>query len=579
MTIYNFITLIGGLAFFLYGMHVMSTSLTKLTGGKLERVLKTMTSSTLRSLALGAGVTAAIQSSSALTVMLVGLVNSGIFTLRQSIGIIMGSNIGTTITAWILSLTGIEGDSFFIKFMKPDNFSLVFAFVGMVMIMNSKKTKHNDIGEVLVAFAILMYGMKLMSSSVSTLADMPEFANALLLFSNPVLGVIAGALFTAVIQSSSASVGILQAFALTGVVSYGTAIPIIMGQNIGTCVTALISSMGVNTNAKRVAAVHISFNVIGTLICLTVFYSLHFLLNFAFINEAIGITDIAICHTVFNLCTTAILCPFTKQLETLACRLVPDRGDDKAIMIDERLLTSPSFAVSECNDKVIDMANIAKTTVLSSIDLLNNYDLALAEEILAEEKLLDEYEDTLGTYLVKLSGKALSTDDSHCVSKCLHTIGDLERIGDHARNLVEVVQEMNDKRIIFSDGALEDIIVINHAVTEVLTMAVETVVTSNLELAKRVEPLEDVIDELIDEAKSRHIARLQQSDCTIELGFVFSDYLTNMERISDHCSNIAVCQLELASATFGTHNYIFNVKDQPEFKEAFAAYRKKYKSL
>ncbi|MGE4353789.1 MAG: Na/Pi cotransporter family protein [Oscillospiraceae bacterium] len=577
MDIFSVITLFGGLSFFLYGMHIMSSSLTKLTGGNLERILKKMTSNTFNSLFLGAAVTATIQSSSALTVILVGLVNSGIFTLQQSIGVIMGSNIGTTVTAWILSLTGIEGDNIFIKFLKPDNFSLVFALIGIIMIMGSKKPKRRDLGEVLVAFAILMYGMKLMSSAVKPLAQIPEFTNALLLFSNPIFGVLVGALFTAIIQSSSASVGILQALALTGAVSYGTAIPIIMGQNIGTCVTAVISSVGVSRNAKRVAAVHVSFNIIGTIIFLTLFYILHYIFNFTFIDQPIGIAGIAFFHSIFNIATTILLLPFTKQLEQLACRIVPDRpGDDKVIMLDERLLRSPSFAVAECNNRVFDMADIAHKAILSSIDLFNKYDAKLADSILEGEDMLDKYEDALGTFLVKLSCEPLSATDSQEVSKCLHTIGDFERIGDHAKNIVEVSQEMHDKRITFSEDALSDLDVITDALREVIAITVTSFKGYDLELAKQVEPLEDVIDELIDEAKSRHIARLQHSACTIELGFIFTDYLTNIERISDHCSNVAVCLLEVSSSAFDTHSYIYNMKDQPRFKQLFSQYRDKY---
>ena len=423
-----------------------------------------------------------------------------------------------------------------------------------------------------------MSGMELMKNAVSPLADMPQFSSILTAFQNPLLGVLVGAVFTGIIQSSAASVGILQALALTGAVSYGAAIPIIMGQNIGTCVTAILSSVGVNRNAKRVAAVHISFNIIGTCIFLVLYLIGDMIFKFKFIDSPIDATGIAFCHSIFNVGTTLMLLPFTSMLEKLACKLVPDRPEDQksAIMLDERLLRSPGFAVAECCDKVVDMANFANTTVLNAINLFNKFDPKLADTVLSEEDRLDEYEDVLGSFLVKVSCETLSKTDSQQVSKCLHTIGDLERIGDHAKNIVEVAQEMHDKRIIFSDDALRDLDVINAAVREVMSITVTSFANSDLEMAKQVEPLEDVIDELIDEAKSRHIARLQHNACTIELGFVFTDYLTNMERISDHCSNVAVCLLEVSSSALDAHSYISNMKDQPKFKELFSIYRDKY---
>ena len=529
MNIFNIISLCGGLAFFLYGMHIMSSGLNKLTGGKLELTLKKMTSNPLNSLLLGAGITIAIQSSSAMTVMLVGLVNSGVMQLSQT--------------------------------------------VGVIMIMGSSKPRRRDLGVILVGFAILMYGMELMTDSVSPLADMPQFSSILTAFSNPILGVAVGAIFTGIIQSSAASVGILQALSLTGAVTFGTAIPIIMGQNIGTCVTAIISSVGVNRNAKRVAAVHISFNIIGTIVFLILYFICDMIIGLPFIDDAITPSGIALCHSVFNIATTAMLLPFRNQLVTLACRLVPDKPGEKQavdLMPDERLLVTPGFAVAECNDRVNDMANLAASAVNSSIDLFLNYDEKL------DEDMLDKYEDALGTFLVKVSCETLSAEDSRQVSKCLHTISDLERIGDHAQNIAEVAQEMHDKRIEFSGDADKDLDVINSAVREVVSITTKAFTTSDLELAKQVEPLEDVIDELIDEAKSRHIARLQHSECTIELGFIFTDYLTNIERISDHCSNVAVCLLEVAGTEFDTHNYIYNMKDLPEFKQLFAQYRDKY---
>jgi phosphate:Na+ symporter len=577
MDIFNIISLCGGLAFFLYGMHIMSSGLNKLTGGKLEHTLKKMTSNPLNSLLLGAGITIAIQSSSAMTVMLVGLVNSGVMQLSQTVGVIMGSNIGTTLTAWILALTGIESDMLFFQLLKPENFAPIFALVGIIMIMASKKSKRRDLGVIFVGFSILMSGMELMTDSVSPLADMPQFSSILTAFSNPLLGVAVGAIFTGIIQSSAASVGILQALALTGAVTYGAAIPIIMGQNIGTCVTAILSSVGVNRNAKRVAAVHISFNIIGTLIFLIIYLIAEITIKPAFIDAPIDPSGIALCHSIFNIATTAMLLPFSKQLVALACRLVPDRADDGAVvMLDERLLVTPGFAVAECNERVNDMAKLARDTVNSAIDLFGSFEPDKADAILDSEDKLDDYEDALGTFLVKVSCETLSADDSRQVSKCLHTIGDLERIGDHAKNIVEVSQEMHDKRIVFSEDALKDLRVINAAVREVIQITTDAFTSSDLELAKQVEPLEDVIDELIDEAKSRHIARLQHSECTIELGFIFTDYLTNVERISDHCSNVAVCLLEVSSTAFDTHSYLYNMKDQPQFKRLFSQYRDKY---
>jgi len=578
MDIFNLITLCGGLAFFLYGMHIMSSGLTKVTGGRLERTLKDMTSNTLNSLLLGAGITIAIQSSSALTVMLVGLVNSGVMQLYQTVGVIMGSNVGTTLTAWILALAGIESNNVFMALLKPENFSPIVALIGVLLIMASKSSRRRDAGGILVGFAILMSGMELMKNAVSPLADMPEFTRLLTMFRNPLLGVAVGAVFTGIIQSSAASVGILQALALTGAISFGAAIPIIMGQNIGTCVTALLSSVGVKRSAKRVTALHISFNVIGTAVFLLLYLAADHLFRFAFIDSPIDAKGIALCHSVFNIGTTLLLLPFSRQLVKLACRLVPDRPEDeKAIMIDERLLRSPSFAVTECADKVVDMANLAFTAVLDAIGLFDRFDAKTAETVLDEEDQLDEYEDVLSSFLVKVSAEPLSAADTRQVSRCLHSIGDFERIGDHSKNLAEVAQELFDKRLTFSADAKAEIEIINNAVKEVMMTAVQAFAGSDTEIASQVEPLEDVIDELIDEAKSRHIARLQKNECTLELGFAFNDYLSTMERISDHCSKVALSVLELTESAYDPHNYLFNMKDQPRFKALFAQYRDKYR--
>ncbi|MCF0120968.1 MAG: Na/Pi cotransporter family protein [Oscillospiraceae bacterium] len=579
MDIFSVLTLIGGLAFFLYGMNVLSTGLERMAGGRLELMLKKMTSNRVKCLLLGAGITAAIQSSSAVTVMLVGLVNSGIMGIRQTIGVIMGSNIGTTVTAWILSLAGIESGNTFVKLLKPENFSLIFAFIGILMIMISKNAKKKDIGSVLVGFAVLMYGMKLMSSAVKPLTDMPSFTSLMTAFKNPLLGVLVGAVITAVIQSSSASVGILQALALTGAVSYGAAIPIIMGQNIGTCVTALISSVGVTRNAKKVALLHITFNLIGTAVCLTVYCVLNAIFRFSFADQAIDAVGIAVIHTAFNLITTALLLPFTGALERFAAKLLPDSADTKGNvkMLDMRLLATPSVAISECDAITGRMCGIAKETILAALSLFESYDEAQADFVVENEDVLDRYEDELGTYLVHISSKRLSEGDSLKVSKMLHVIGDFERLGDHALNLLEAVRELRDKGITFSDAARSELGVLIAAVREILDISGAAYSNGDLTSAVRTEPLEETIDQLVTLIKSRHIERLQTGSCSIELGFILSDVLTNLERVSDHCSNISVAVIELSRSSFDTHSYINGIRaDNEDYREAFAAYSRKY---
>ncbi len=475
MDLFSFIPLGGGLAFFLFGMHEMSSGLEKMAGGSLERILKKMTSSKLKSMLLGAGITIAIQSSSAMTVMLVGLVNSGIMKLSQTVGVIMGSNIGTTLTAWILSTTGIESSNTFIRLLKPDNFAPIVALIGIGLIMLSKKSKRKDIGGIFIGFAILMFGMTLMSGAVKPLADMPEFSSLLTAFTNPIVGVLVGALFTGIIQSSAASVGILQALALTGSITYGMAIPIIMGQNIGTCVTALISSIGVNKNAKRVSVVHISFNIIGTVIILILFYLSEALIGFSFIDSPIGVVGIAACHSIFNIFTTVILLPFSKRLVKFAEFVVKDKADmaeEKYAFLDERLLKTPSFAISECANMTVKMAKIAKTAVMSAMQLLKNYDESEVQKVMENEEQLDMYEDKLGSYLVRLSSKELSDADSKEISKLLHTIGDFERLGDHAVNLLKTAKEINDKKITFSAEADAEIAVLTNAITDILDITI-----------------------------------------------------------------------------------------------------------
>ena len=566
MDIFSVFTLCGGLAFFLYGMTTMSKSLEKMAGGKLERVLKRMTSNPFKSLLLGAGITIAIQSSSAMTVMLVGLVNSGVMELGQTIGVIMGSNIGTTLTAWILSLTGIESESVFVNLLKPENFSPVIALVGIILIMASKKQRRRDIGRILVGFAILMYGMELMKDAVSPLADMPEFSSLLTAFNNPLLGVLVGAVFTGVIQSSAASVGILQALALTGSITYGMAVPIIMGQNIGTWVTALLSSIGVNRNAKRVSVIHISFNIIGTVVGLLLFYGGNALFHFAFVNAAVGAVGIAFCHTVFNVFTTLLLLPFSRQLEKLARKVV--QNEDKAeqfAFLDPRLLRTPGVAISECVNMTNAMGALAHQNLLYAIQQLSGYSEDREAEIIANEDKLDVYEDRLGSYLVQISQHGVSMDDIRTVSRLLHAIGDFERIGDHALNLQESAQELHEKGLSFSESAHGELQVLLAALEDIMSRAFSCFDAASVEKAREVEPLEETIDRLIEEIRMRHIRRLQSGDCTMQLGFILNDLLTNFERVSDHCSNIALSVIEEKDSSVDRHAYLNDLKDEGSF--------------
>lgn len=578
MNIFSILTLCGGLAFFLYGMHTMSKSLEKMAGGKLERLLKKMTSNPFKSLLLGAGITIAIQSSSAMTVMLVGLVNSGVMELGQTIGVIMGSNIGTTLTAWILSLTGLQSENVWINLLKPENFSPAIALIGVILIMGGKKQKQRDVGRIMVGFSILMYGMQLMTDAVAPLADMPEFSSLLTAFRNPILGVLVGAVFTGIIQSSAASVGILQALALTGSISFGMAIPIIMGQNIGTCVTALISSIGVNRNAKQVAVVHISFNVIGTVICLTLFYGAHALIGFTFIDDPISAVGIAFCHTIFNVFTTALLLPFSRQLEKLARILV--KSEDKSrdvVFLDPLLLRTPSVAINECVNKTNQMARLAHQNLLLSIEQFQCYSADREATINANEDKLDIYEDRLGSYLVEVSRHNISTKDSRDVARLLHAINDFERIGDHALNLQVSAQELHDKKLSFSDEAKTELAVLTKALTDILASTFDCFVKNDAGAAEHIEPLEETIDRLIEEIRLRHIERLQTGRCTIQLGFVLNDLLTNFERVSDHCSNIAVCVIESREGVMDSHAYLHEVKaGSPTFNSDLRADLKQY---
>ena len=582
MNIFSLFTLCGGIAFFLYGMTVMSSRLEKLAGGRLEQMLRKMTDNPFKSLLLGAGITIAIQSSSAMTVMLVGLVNSGIMQLGQTVGVIMGSNVGTTLTAWILSLSGIDSESLWLQLLKPENFAPVIALAGVIMRTASSDGRRRSAGSIMVGFALLMTGMEMMKEAVSPLADMPEFTSILTAFTNPFLGVIVGAIFTGIIQSSAASVGILQALSMTGGITYGMALPIIMGQNIGTCVTALLSSIGVNRNARRVSVIHISFNLIGTAVCLAAFYGGNLIFHYAFLEAAIDPAGVALVHSIFNIATTALLLPFSRQLERLAYLIIKEDTQESSkeiyTFVDSRLLATPSVAIAECANRTVEMARLAEDTFLRSLTLLDKFDEKVAEKVTAKEDQLDRYEDQLGTFLVQLSSKALSESDSRNISKQLHTIGDFERIGDHAVNLLSTAREIHEKDIRFSGTAEKELTVLTAALKEILRVTTKAFAENDLLLAARVEPLEQVIDGLIADIKSNHIARLQKGNCTIEMGFVLSDLLTNCERVSDHCSNIAVAQIETAQNAYQAHEYLNALQHDGSvaFREAFESYRREF---
>ena len=577
------ITLLGGLAFFLFGMHVMSSGLERLAGGRLEQILKKMTSNAFKSFLLGLGITVAVQSSSAVTVMLVGLVNSGLMEIGQTIGVIMGSNIGTTLTSWLLSLSGIKSGNPIINLLNPSNLSPIIALVGILLIMLSKQNKKKDAGSICIGFAVLMTGMGMMSGAVAPLADRPGFISAMTAFQNPILGVVVGAVLTGIIQSSAASVGILQALSLTGGITYGMAIPIIMGQNIGTCVTALLSSIGVSKNARKVSVIHISFNLIGTLIGLIVIFGINLLFPIELLKNTISPIGVAISHSIFNVFTTLILLPFTKQLEKVANFVI--RSDSRSkklkkepVFLDERLLNTPSFAASECNNMTVKMAYMARDNILLSIDLLQKFDKKLIERVRKTENDLDNYEDKLGSFLVKLSGKKLSDADSRTTSKLLHCIGDFERIGDHAANMIKSVEEIHNKGITFSPEAHKELAILTKALEEILNLTTEAFEKDDVVIAKKVEPLEQAIDFITSEIKSRHVTRLQNGECTIETGFILSDLLNNYERVSDHCSNIAVAIIELDHRSFGTHAYLNSIKsnENKEFCADYEYYVEKY---
>ena len=576
MDIFILLSLIGGLALFLYGMEVLGDGLKKASGGKLEIILEKLTSNKLMAVLLGAGVTAVIQSSSATTVMVVGFVNSGIMKLSQAVGVILGANVGTTITAWFLSLTGVEGSNFFLQLLKPSSFSPVLAIVGVAILMTGKKEKQRDIATIMIGFAVLMLGMDTMSDAVKPLADIPGFTNLLLMFSNPILGMLVGLILTAIIQSSSASIGILQALCISGAVSYSTAIPIIMGQNVGTCVTALLSSTGAGKNAKRAALVHLYYNLIITSGFMILFYAVNAVVHFRFLQDPASALGVAVFHTTFNAIAVVVMFPFSSVLEKLAYLTIPQTKEELEVretakgeiqLLDARFLDTPGLALEHCRNAAQDMAGYAREALFLSMELIDKFNKKAADRVIELENLVDHYEDELGSYLVKLSSRHLTEKDSQELSVILHCIGDFERISDHAINIMESAREMADKELAFSKKAEEEFRIFTGAVRDIVNTSVLVFQEEDLKLAAMVEPLEEVIDYLNTEVKRRHMKRLRKGKCTIEMGFVLSDLTTNYERVSDHCSNIALCLLQLNEENFETHEYQDNLvsKDNVAF--------------
>lgn len=586
MDFFSVLTMLGGLALFLYGMQIMGDGLAKVSGGKLERILENLTSNPIKAVILGTGVTAVIQSSSATTVMVVGFVNSGIMKLSQAVGVIMGANVGTTITSWILSLTGIESGNFFIRLLKPTSFSPILALIGVIFMVFLKSPRKKDIGGIMIGFAILMFGMDSMSSAVKPLANVPEFTNILITFSNPLLGVAAGAVLTAIIQSSSASVGILQALCMTGAVSFGTALPIIMGQNIGTCVTALLSAVGASKNAKRAAMAHLYFNLIGTVVFMAVFYTLHGMIGFSFMGEAASPAGIAVLHSAFNIIATILLLPFSRLLEKLACITIRDTEKDiqpaeedmEFKILETRFLEKPAFAVEQSRTAVRRMAEDSHTALFTSLGLIKEYNEQEAQYVEKMEGRVDRYEDELGTYLIKLNHKNLTEQDSRSISIMLHCIGDFERISDHAVNIMESAKELYEKGAHFSENAMAELSVLEQAVKDIVDTAYTVFDRQDVKMATQIEPLEEVIDELSQELKRRHVKRLRAGECTIEMGFILSDITTSMERISDHCSNIGVCVTQVREDLFDTHSHLEVMKDKSnsDFTHALTRLRERY---
>lgn len=576
MDIFSILTMIGGLALFLYGMEVLGDGLKKASGGKLEIILEKLTSNKLMAILLGAGVTAVIQSSSATTVMVVGFVNSGIMQLSRAVGVILGANVGTTVTAWILSLTDVKGSSVCLQLLKPSSFSPILAIIGIALLKMGKKDIHKNVGTILVGFAVLMFGMETMSSSVTPYAQSPEVSKVLLMFSNPVLGMLVGLVLTAIIQSSSASVGILQALCISGAVSYATAIPIIMGENVGACMPALISGAGGNKGAKRAALIHLYYNIIKTVTFMAVFYAINAFVHFEFLEQAASAVGVAVIHSAFNVAAVIIIYPFTSLLEKLVYFTIPEEEeenlevvqDKKEIqLLDSRFLNTPGFALEQCKNVAIDMANYAREALFLSMQLIDQYDKKAAGRVIELEELVDHYEDELGTYLVKLSSKHLTEKGSQELSVLLHCIGDFERISDHAINIAESAKEMYEKELAFSRKAQEELVVFTGAIKDIVNTSILVFQEEDLKLASMVEPMEEVIDYLNSEIKKRHVKRLRKGKCTIEMGFILSDITTNYERVSDHCSNVALCLLQLNEENFGTHEYQYNLtnKDNAEF--------------
>ena len=588
MDIFAILSLIGGLALFLYGMNVMGDGLTKVSGGKLEKILEKLTSNPIKAVLLGAGVTAVIQSSSATTVMVVGFVNSGIMKLSQAVGIIMGANVGTTITSWILSLSGIESSSFFIQMLKPTSFSPILAIIGLLLMMSSKNDKHKHVGSILLGFAVLMFGMNAMSSAVEPLKDVPQFTHLLTMFTNPILGMLAGLILTAIIQSSSASVGILQALCSTGAVSFGCAIPIIMGQNIGTCVTAIISSIGASKNAKRTALVHLYFNIIGTALFMIVFYSINAFVHFDFLGDAATPAGIAVVHSVFNIAATLVLLPFAKVLEKLAYMSIKEdhterkhgvqESEEELKKLDVRFLEQPGLAISHCMEATAYMAHMSEAALVDALGLMDQYDEEKAATVETLENRIDHFEDRIGSYVIQITNRNMLENDSAKMSVILHSINDLERISDHAVNLKESAQEMKEKGLKMSFEGSSEIMYLRRAVTDLVNLTVQALSNNDKELAREIEPLEEVIDDLSDELKRRHVIRLKEGKCTIEMGFVLTDMTTSLERIADHCSNIGVSILESSEEDMGRHAYLHSVKkeDTENFQDRYEHYRELY---
>ncbi len=581
MDLFDVLSLIGGLCLFLFGMNVMGDSLEKSAGDGLKSILSKLTTGKIAGFLTGLCVTSVIQSSSATTVMVVGFVNSGIMSLRQAINVIMGANVGTTVTAWILSLSGIKGDSLFIQLLKPTSFTPVLALVGIILYMLSKSNRKKDIGMIFLGFATLMCGMDIMSSAVAGLKDVPEFRNLFVMFTNPILGVLAGAVVTGIIQSSSASVGILQALSSTGQISIGASIPIIMGQNIGTCVTALISSVGTNRNARRASVVHLSFNIIGTVVILSIYCALNAIFDFAIISSPANQLTIAVAHSSFNIICTALMLPASGLLEKLSYKIIPEPDDtdneEEKVEIDERLMATPPIAIERCRVLTEKMARNTQKGLVKSLNMLQGYDVDEATKVRQYEKSADVYEDTLISYLVKLNTHPLSEKDSNESSKLLFVIGDFERISDHSVNILESIEEIRNKELPFTQQAKSELSVLTQAVNEIVDLSVTAFCNNSLDDAAKIEPLEQVIDSLKEQLRAAHILRLQKNDCSIEAGFVWADLLTNLERVADHCSNIAGCIIEMAHDSMDIHEYLHKIKaSSPEFAKMQELYSKKY---